>query len=202
QHVLADEIHELGQHSRHIEQILQDVDLTGRRRRKAEAISLDKLAVECAAMVPSRADSSITVEIDPILAQLPDVLGNRITLTQVVGNLMVNAAESIRMGGVVEGKIAITGYREAVDDRDMVHVELSDNGAGIAPEAMGSLFQRGFSTKQQKKGGIGLHWCANSIIAMGGKIHATSDGAGKGASFHLLLPAATSPRSEGRTQAA
>src|SRR5262249_29060067 len=56
QHVLADEIHELGQHSRHIEQILQDVDLTGRRRRKPEAISLDKLAVECVAMIPGRAD--------------------------------------------------------------------------------------------------------------------------------------------------
>jgi len=202
QHALADEIHELGQHSRHIEQILQDVDLTGRRRRKPEAINLDKLAEECATMIPGRAESPITVEIDPGLARLPAALGNRITLTQVVGNLMVNAAESIRMGGISNGRIAVTGCREAVDGKDMLHIEVRDNGGGIAPEAMASLFQRGFSTKQEKKGGIGLHWCANSIIAMGGKIHATSDGAGKGASFHLLLPVATSQRSEGRTQAA
>jgi signal transduction histidine kinase len=201
QHALADEIHELGQHSRHIEQILQDVDLTGRRRRKPEAINLDKLAEECAAMIPGRAESPIIVEIDQALARLPAVLGNRITLTQVVGNLMVNAAESIRMGGVTNGKIAVTGYREAVDGKDMLHIEVRDNGGGIAPEAMASLFQRGFSTKQEKKGGIGLHWCANSVIAMNGKIHATSDGAGKGATFHLLLPVGT-PRAEGRTQAA
>ena len=201
QHTLADEIHELGQHSRHIEQILQDVDLTGRRRRKPEAINLDKLAEECAAMIPGRAESPITVEIDPALARLPAVLGNRITLTQVVGNLMVNAAESIRMAGVADGKIAVTGYREAVDGKDMLHIEVRDNGGGISEEAMASLFQRGFSTKQQKKGGIGLHWCANSVIAMDGKIHATSDGDGKGATFHLLLPAAPQ-RSEGRTQAA
>jgi signal transduction histidine kinase len=201
QHALADEIHELGQHSRHIEQILQDVDLTGRRRRKPEAINLDKLAEECAAMIPGRAESPITVEIDPALARLPAVLGNRITLTQVVGNLMVNAAESIRMAGVADGKIAVTGYREAVDGKDMLHIEVRDNGGGISEEAMASLFQRGFSTKQQKKGGIGLHWCANSVIAMDGKIHATSDGAGKGATFHLLLPAAPQ-RTEGRTQAA
>jgi len=201
QHALADEIHELGQHSRHIEQILQDVDLTGRRRRKPEAINLDKLAEECAAMIPGRAESPITVEIDPALARLPAVLGDRITLTQVVGNLMVNAAESIRMNGIADGKIAVTGYRETVDGKDMLHVEVRDNGGGIAPEAMGSLFRRGFSTKQQKKGGIGLHWCANSVIAMGGKIHATSDGSGKGATFHLLLPAA-SQRAESRTQAA
>jgi signal transduction histidine kinase len=201
QHTLADEIHDLGQHSRHIEQILQDVDLTGRRRRKPEAINLDKLAEECAAMIPGRAESPITVEIDPVLARLPAVLGNRITLTQVVGNLMVNAAESIRMAGVADGKIAVTGYREAVDGKDMLHIEVRDNGGGISEEAMASLFQRGFSTKQQKKGGIGLHWCANSVIAMDGKIHATSDGAGKGAIFHLLLPAAPQ-RPEGRTQAA
>jgi hypothetical protein len=36
---------------------------------------------------------------------------------------------------------------------------------------------------------------------MNGQIHATSDGAGKGATFHLLLPTA-GPRAEGRTQAA
>lgn len=201
QHALADEIHELGQHSRHIEQILQDVDLTGRRRRRPEAINLDKLAEECAAMIPGRAELPITVEIDPALARLPAVLGNRITLTQVVGNLMVNAAESIRMGGIANGRIAVTGYREAVDGKDMLHIEVSDNGGGIAPEAMASLFQRGFSTKQQKKGGIGLHWCANSVIAMNGQIHATSDGVGQGATFHLLLPMAPQ-RPEGRTQAA
>jgi signal transduction histidine kinase len=201
QHALADEIHELGQHSRHIEQILQDVDLTGRRRRKPEAINLDKLAEECAAMIPGRAESPVTVEIDPALARLPAVLGNRITLTQVVGNLMVNAAESIRMGGIANGKIAVTGYRDTVDGKDMLHLEVRDNGGGIAPEAMASLFQRGFSTKQEKKGGIGLHWCANSVIAMNGKIHATSDGTGKGATFHLLLPM-TGQRAEGRTQAA
>jgi signal transduction histidine kinase len=201
QHALADEIHELGQHSRHIEQILQDVDLSGRRRRKPEAINLDKLAEECAAMIPGRAESPITVEIDPALARLPAVLGNRITLTQVIGNLMVNAAESIRMGGVAGGKIAVTGYREAVDGKDMLHIEVRDNGGGITPEDMASLFQRGFSTKQTKKGGIGLHWCANSVIAMNGKIHATSDGGGLGATFHLLLPVAPQ-RAEGRTQAA
>ncbi|HTO81104.1 MAG TPA: HAMP domain-containing sensor histidine kinase [Methylomirabilota bacterium] len=202
QHALADEIRDLGQHSRHIEQILQDVDLTGRRRRQVEQLDLDKLATECAAMIPSRAGSSVTVEIDTALAQLPPALGNRITLTQILGNLMVNAAESIRSAGVAAGKIAVSGRRETVDGKPMLHIEVSDNGEGIAPEAMASLFQRGFSTKKEKKGGIGLHWCANSIIAMGGKIHATSEGKGKGATFHLLLPAAAGRGAENRTQAA
>lgn len=199
---LADEIRDLGQHSRHIEQILQDVDLTGRRRRKPEAIGMDKLAEECATMIPGQAKSPITVEIDQALARLPAALGDRITLTQVLGNLMANAAESIRASGVEGGRIAVTGRCEPVEGREMLHIEIRDNGEGIAPEAMASLFQRGFSTKTNKKGGIGLHWCANSIIAMGGKIHATSDGKGKGATLHLLLPVAPDRRQEGRGHAA
>jgi len=202
QHGLADEIHDLGQHSRHIEQILQDVDLTGRRRRKPEAINIDKLAEECATMIPANPTSPITVEIDQALAKLPAALGNRITLTQVLGNLMANAAESIRAAGARGGKIVVTGLVEEVDGKEMLHIEVRDNGGGITPEAMGSLFQRGFSTKTEKKGGIGLHWCANSIIAMNGKIHATSDGRGKGATFHLLLPMAPERRADSRIQAA
>jgi signal transduction histidine kinase len=202
QHALADEICELGQHSRHIEQILQDVDLTGRRRRQIEPLDLDKLATECAAMIPGKAGPPVNVEIDPALAQLPAAMGNRITLTQILGNLMVNAAESIRSAGGAAGKIAVTGSRETVDGRPMLHLEIRDNGEGIAAEAMASLFQRGFSTKKEKKGGIGLHWCANSVIAMGGKIHATSDGKGRGAAFHLLLPMAGGRGAENRSQAA
>jgi signal transduction histidine kinase len=202
QHGLADEIRELGQHSRHIEQILQDVDLTGRRRRKPEAIDIDKLAEECATMIPANPASPITVEIDPALAKLPAALGNRITLTQVLGNLMANAAESIRAAGARGGKIVVAGLVEEVDGKEMLHIEVRDNGGGITSESMASLFQRGFSTKTEKKGGIGLHWCANSIIAMNGKIHATSEGEGKGATFHLLLPAAKDRRAENRVQAA
>ncbi len=202
QRALADEIRDLGQHSRHIEQILQDVDLTGRRRRKPEAINVDRLAEECATLIPGRAMSSMVVEIDQALAGLPAALGDRITLTQVLGNLMVNASESIRASGIAGGKIVVTGYCEQVEGKEMLHLEVRDNGEGVATEAMESLFQRGFSTKTEKKGGIGLHWCANSIIAMGGRIHATSDGRGMGATFHLLLPLATDRRAEGRIQAA
>ncbi|HET6222396.1 MAG TPA: HAMP domain-containing sensor histidine kinase, partial [Dongiaceae bacterium] len=198
QHQLAEEIKGLGEHSRHIEQILQDVDLTGRRRRQAEAIDLDRLAEDCARMIPNKQGAAVTVEIDTALAHLPAAWGNRITLTQVLGNLMVNAAESIRSAGVADGLITVTGSRDTLDGREMIHLEVCDNGEGIALEAMNSLFQRGFSTKKEKKGGIGLHWCANSIIAMGGKIHATSAGQGQGATFHLLLPIpperATAPR--------
>lgn len=153
-------------------------------------------------MIPNKHGAAVTVEIDTALAHLPAAWGNRITLTQVLGNLMVNAAESIRSAGVADGLITVTGSRDTLEGREMIHLEVSDNGEGIALEAMNSLFQRGFSTKKEKKGGIGLHWCANSIIAMGGKIHATSAGQGQGATFHLLLPIPPERATASRTHAA
>jgi sensor histidine kinase regulating citrate/malate metabolism len=51
------------------------------------------------------------------------------------------------------------------------------------------MFEKGFSTKSRETNyGIGLHWCANAIAALGGRIWAASDGPGLGASMHLLLP--------------
>jgi signal transduction histidine kinase len=165
-------------------------------------VDLDKLAEDCARMIPNQGATSIAVEIDPALAGLPPALGNRLTITQVVGNLLVNAAEAIRAAKVPDGRIDMTGRTESVDGKTMVHLEIRDNGEGIAPEAMDSLFRRGFSTKSEKKGGIGLHWCANSVIAMGGKLYATSDGKGRGAAFHLLLPIPPSQGADHRQTAA
>ncbi|HUJ52287.1 MAG TPA: hypothetical protein VLX08_01915, partial [Steroidobacteraceae bacterium] len=53
------------------------------------------------------------------------------------------------------------------------------------------VFEKGFSTKSPETNhGIGLHWCANAIGALGGRIWAASDGPGRGASLHLLVPLA------------
>ena len=50
------------------------------------------------------------------------------------------------------------------------------------------IFQRGFSTKEGKKRGLGLHWCANTLVAMNGRIEAASEGIDEGAVFHIYLP--------------
>jgi two-component system, NtrC family, sensor kinase len=53
------------------------------------------------------------------------------------------------------------------------------------------VFDKGFSTKSRETNyGIGLHWCANAIAALGGRIWAASEGPGLGASMHLMLPLA------------
>ena len=46
----------------------------------------------------------------------------------------------------------------------------------------------GFTTKIGERRGTGLHWCANSVNAMGGKLFARSPGLNQGATLHLILP--------------
>jgi len=51
------------------------------------------------------------------------------------------------------------------------------------------VFDEGYSTKSRDTNyGIGLHWCANAIAALGGRIWAVSEGPGFGASMHLVVP--------------
>jgi signal transduction histidine kinase len=114
------------------------------------------------------------------------VIANRAILSQVIGNLFANAAEAIVARGGEGGQIAVT----VVSGDGIVTVTIADDGDGFDPGAAAQLFQRGYSTRAHKRGGLGLHWCANAMAAMGGTLRLVSDGAGFGAHAVLTLPAA------------
>ena len=72
--------------------------------------------------------------------------------------------------------------------RDSVWISITDNGEGIAAGLLPALFQRGISSRHARKGGLGLHWCANAVKLLGGSIHAESDGPGRGTTIIIELP--------------
>jgi signal transduction histidine kinase len=111
------------------------------------------------------------------------VLANRVILSQVVGNLFANAAEAIAAAGRSHGRITVS----LVCTNSRVEVRVSDDGEGFDPATGAALFQRGYSTRAHKSGGLGLHWCANSMNAMEGSLRLESDGRGTGASAVLTL---------------
>ena len=59
-----------------------------------------------------------------------------------------------------------------------VEIAIRDDGEGFDAADAPDLFQRGFSTRAHKSGGLGLHWCANSMTAMEGSLRLESDGSG------------------------
>jgi signal transduction histidine kinase len=123
----------------------------------------------------------------------------------VVQNLIVNAAEAVCAQGsrgtlrISACIVAGTGHKDAAAGPalDMLELRFSDDGVGIAADHLGLVFGRGFSTKPRAtNSGIGLHWCANTALALGGRLSVESAGPQRGATFVLTLPLQRAAASE------
>ncbi|HRZ86323.1 MAG TPA: ATP-binding protein [bacterium] len=108
------------------------------------------------------------------------VVCNAPQISQVFMNILVNAAHAIEK----YGKISI----RTRDEEGAVAVEIADNGRGIAPEHMASIFKPFFTTKEAGKGtGLGLSISKGIVEKHGGTIEVASE-PGKGTTFVIRLP--------------
>jgi signal transduction histidine kinase len=106
-------------------------------------------------------------------------------LTQIVLNLLLNAADAV----AGEGSILIELARE----QDGILLTITDSGPGIAEGLLGRIFDPFFTTKPPGKGtGLGLAVCLSLVERLGGRLWA-ENAKSSGARFNLLLPAATQP---------
>ncbi|HZD51903.1 MAG TPA: ATP-binding protein, partial [Woeseiaceae bacterium] len=155
-----------------------------------ENLQLRDVAEEAALVLPSQEKNGIELNLQEELSRFR-VRAHRVGLAQVLGNLILNAFEAIQRSQAKIRRIDVGAAMEEQDDGAMVRVTVRDSGCGFSEEDRQRIFQRGFTSKKPSEfAGLGLHWCANSLAAMGGKILAESTGPGQGASFHVLLPAA------------
>ncbi len=126
------------------------------------------------------------------LRPVPPVVGDAGRLSQVFVNLLINAAQAIEEGAAERNEISIA--TRATEEE--VLVEVSDTGAGIAPENLERLFDPFFTTKSSSGGsGLGLSICYNIVSAYGGRIEVESK-PGMGSRFTVRLPIARAPRVE------
>ena len=112
--------------------------------------------------------------------------GDAVRLTQVVGNLLNNAAKFTPPGGT----IGLSVLREG----GMAVVRVQDSGIGIAPQQIASIFnlfaQAGHAPDRVQDGlGIGLSLVRTLVQLHGGSVAASSEGEGKGSNFEIRLPA-------------
>jgi signal transduction histidine kinase len=171
---------------RHVDAILKDVDRLSRTEHALEPVPLAASVAEVAPLVEKR--PGITLTIDLPFGVEP--LGHRLTLDQILANLLLNAAEAIE-AGEGRGTISITARELSRGNGSALDITVRDDGQGIAPEALEMIFEKGFSTRRERSSGLGLHWCANAANAMGGRLYAESAGLGRGATLHLVLPLAS-----------
>jgi sensor domain CHASE-containing protein len=173
--------------ARQVEAILADQEKHAKAAPVVERLSLDEVLDEAVLVIPK--DETPVVEIEADL-HATAVNAHRVSLLQVLGNVVLNAYESIQRSDARDGRIRVAAQEVTIGDQPMVRLTVVDNGCGFDEETGDRIFQRGYSSKDGNLSGLGLHWCANALAGMGGRIRAESAGPGQGAEFHVLLPAA------------
>lgn len=128
----------------------------------------------------------VAVRLD-LAPALPDILGDRVQLQQVVINLLMNAIQAMDAVSGRARKLSITSReRDEPDGKRSVLVEVRDTGVGVDAEHADQLFNAFYSTKAEGLG-MGLSICRSIIEAHGGRITFAAN-ADYGMSFTIDLP--------------
>jgi C4-dicarboxylate-specific signal transduction histidine kinase len=163
--------------------------LLKRRRMEFQPIAVDGLVQEVGALVRSDAIAkqvSLEYAVD---AGLPKVAGDRVHLSQVLINLIVNGMDAI---GHSARTRRVVGVAAKANAESLIEVAVTDSGSGIPKEVLNKLFEPFFTTKS---GGMGMGLAVSRLIveAHGGHLWAENNPAG-GATFRFTVPAAAGDR--------
>lgn len=135
-------------------------------------------------------DRSVYVERD-LAPELPPVRARQDQLTQVLLNLVMNAAEAMSGGGTITISTrhipAAELPAEAPGPAGAVVIEVADTGPGVPPELRSRIFDPFFTTKPEGSG-LGLAICRQIIADHAGAID-IGERPGAGAVFRVTLPA-------------
>jgi signal transduction histidine kinase len=151
--------------------------------RPVDLAEIVAVAIETARPAMQQCNHELTVitPSEPIVLQ-----ADRVRLTQVLTNLLINAAKYTRSGG----HIVLCTEREG---RSVV-LRVRDDGIGIPPEKLAEVFEL-FSRAAPRASvggsgdlGIGLAVCRQLVELHGGSIRAHSEGPGCGSEFVVRLP--------------
>jgi len=136
----------------------------------------------------------LTLDLPPARAI---VVGDRKRLVQVMTNLLSNAAKYTLEGGCI-------GVRLMTDGAEL-DLEIRDDGIGMSPELIASafdLFAQGARGLDRSQGGLGIGLAlVRSLLKLhGGAVSVSSDGPGRGSTFHVSLPLSTRAQVERRAR--
>ncbi|HWZ50722.1 MAG TPA: ATP-binding protein [Granulicella sp.] len=123
-----------------------------------------------------------------LAADIPQVMGDRVQLQQVLMNLMMNSIDAMKD---MDGRRELTLQSQRGEDGQVL-ISVSDTGVGLPPERANMIFDAFFTTKPHGTG-MGLRISRSIIESHGGRLWAANN-APRGARFCFTLPTNADPR--------
>lgn len=128
-----------------------------------------------------------SIEVEKYLSDVALVKCHQSEIHQVLINMFINAAHACE-NSESAGVLVIKTTALAIDSKDFVIIEITDNGKGMNRETRKKIFDPFFTTKPVGVGtGLGLSISFGILENHGGKIDVISE-EGKGTTFKLYLP--------------
>ncbi|HEU5137455.1 MAG TPA: ATP-binding protein [Steroidobacteraceae bacterium] len=151
-----------------------------------QSVAIEEVFRDIASLLHSEAirrQVELSFKADP---RVPHVLGDRVQISQVLLNLLINAMEALEACAAGTKQVHVEA---SAHPGGGIVIAVTDSGPGIPDDKVEQIFKPLFTTKQ-KSLGLGLALSRTIIEAHGGRLWAENRSDGGGAVMRLLLPAA------------
>jgi C4-dicarboxylate-specific signal transduction histidine kinase len=145
-----------------------------------ELVDVNEVIKEMIVLLRNEA-SRYSISVRTELSDIPQIMGDRVQLQQVMMNLMLNAIDAMKN---VEGTRELVIKSQRAEDEQIV-LAVSDTGVGLPPQQADQIFNAFFTTKSHGTG-MGLRISRSIVESHGGRLWA-ADNSPRGASFYLTL---------------
>ena len=157
-----------------------------------ELVDVNEIIREMMLLLHSEATQYAVLVRTELTADLPQIMGDRVQLQQVLMNLIVNSIDAMKD---VDGTRELTIQSQRGDDGQVL-ISVSDTGVGLPPQ-QDKIFNAFFTTKPQGTG-MGLRISRTIVEAHGGLLWA-SENSPRGARFYFTLPIKADAHSDTRS---
>jgi signal transduction histidine kinase len=156
--------------------------LIKRRTLEMEPLALHELVQDVFALVHADAVERHVALDCAIAPELPLVSGDRVHLSQVLLNLIINSMDALQTSNGDIKRVVIGARRT----EGKVEVAVTDSGPGVSPDVMARVFEPFFTTKLRGMG-MGLPISRTIVEAHGGRLWAEAGAGGCGLTFRFTL---------------
>ncbi|MBI5878119.1 MAG: HAMP domain-containing protein [Chloroflexi bacterium] len=156
---------------------------TGTLPLQKEPVDVAVLAADVAASFHAQAEANGITLAAEFAGGAPAVAADPTRIREVLSNLIANALRYTPHGGTITVRGGTTR------DTNMVTIEVTDTGSGIASDDLPHIFDRFTKSRDSGGSGLGLAIAKNLVAAHGGEIRAES-APGQGTTITFSLPVA------------